>query len=309
MGTARIVVVGSSNTDMVVKTERIPAPGETVLGEGFVMVPGGKGANQAVAAARLGAEATFVARLGADVFGDQSAASISAAGVDTTWLARDPSHPTGVALIFVDAIGQNSIVVAPGANMAVSRDDVDRARPALERANVLVLQCEIPIETVGHAIELGKELGKTVVLNPAPARPLPEGLLLGLDVVTPNEVEACTILGHAWDESFDPAQAARELLGLGASAAIITLGARGAVVAAAGQVRRVPPRAVRAVDTTAAGDCFTGALACALGEGASLDTAVDFATAAAAISVTRMGAMPSLPSRREVEALLGAASS
>ncbi|MCC6730363.1 MAG: ribokinase [Chthonomonadales bacterium] len=301
---ARIAVIGSSNTDMVVKTERIPAPGETVLGGDFVMVPGGKGANQAVAAARLGGDVAFVARVGTDVFGDRSVESIGLAGVDTRSVLRDLAVPSGVALIFVDARGQNSIVVAPGANMALRPACVESARPAIASADVLVLQCEVPLETVAAAIRIGKELGKLVILNPAPAQRLPDGFLDGVSVITPNEVEASLLLGC--DVGDDPAcvEAARALVARGVGAAVITRGARGAVAVSRGRVHEVPARRVQVVDTTAAGDCFTGALACALGEGTELGPALHFANAAAALSVTRMGAHPSLPTRAEVDAFI-----
>lgn len=298
---ARVVVVGSSNTDMVVRTRRIPAPGETVLGGDFQMVPGGKGANQAVAAARLGAEVTLVARVGADVFGEQAIASIGAAGVSTRYILRDAAAPSGVALIFVEEAGQNSIVVAPGANARLRPEDVDAARPAFAAADVVVLQLEVPLETVGRAISLAREVGKQVILNPAPAADLPAGFLEGVTVITPNEVEAAMLLGWPMDKPLDGEEAARALLDRGVSAAVVTLGPQGAAVATSGRTWRVEALPVQPVDTTAAGDCFTGALACALGEGQEIGAAVAFANAAAALSVTRPGAQPSMPTRQEVE--------
>lgn len=300
----RIVVVGSSNTDMVVRTARIPAPGETVLGGEFVMTGGGKGANQAVAAARLGADVMLVARVGADLFGERARAEIAAAGVCVDYLLVDPDAPSGVALIFVEESGQNSIVVAPGANGRVSPADVDGARPAFESADVVVLQFEVPVETVARAIALGKNLGKTVVLNPAPAPDLPTDFLRGVDVLTPNEHEAAHLLGRDLTAEFDAVEAAQALLILGSRAVVLTRGANGAVVATPDNVAEIPGRLVDAVDATAAGDCFTGALAVGLAEGNDLVNAARFANAAAALSVTRIGAQASLPTREEVSAFL-----
>lgn len=297
---ARVMVVGSSNTDMVVRTRRIPAPGETVLGGDFQMVSGGKGANQAVAAAQLGAEVMLVARVGTDIFGEQAIASIGAAGVSTQYILRDEAASSGVALIFVDEAGQNSIVVAPGANARLRPEDVEAARPAFVDADVVVLQLEVPLETVGYAISVARELGKQVILNPAPAADLPAGFLQGVTVITPNEVETAMLLGWPMDKPLDGQEAARALLDLGVSTAVVTLGPQGAAVATSGRMWRVEALPVQPVDTTAAGDCFTGALACALGEGREIGAAVAFANAAAALSVTRPGAQPSMPTRQEV---------
>jgi ribokinase len=301
---AKVVVVGSSNTDMVVKTQRIPSPGETVLGGDFLMTAGGKGANQAVAAARLGAEVTFVARVGADIFGERAVANIAAAGVRTEQIARDENNPSGVALICVDEVGQNSIVVAPGANGHLTPEDVQAARPAFAAANVVVIQFEVPLRTVAAAIRLANELGKMVVVNPAPALPLPEGFLNGVDVLTPNEGEAAMLLGHTLSEGFDGEKAARALLERGVGAAVVTLGPLGVAAATRDRDFYAPPHTVKVLDTTAAGDCFTGALACALGEGMELGPAIHFANAAAALSITRMGAQTSMPARLEVETFL-----
>jgi len=304
MQQARVVVVGSSNTDLVVRAKRIPVPGETVLGGDLLIASGGKGANQAVAAARLGAEVTLVARVGTDMFGDRALEEIASSGVRTDYVVRDPEEPSGTALIVVDDSGQNSIVVAPGANAHLTPEDVDAARPAFEEADVVVLQFEILLGTVAHAMALAKELNKRVVLNPAPARSIPEGFLRGVDVITPNEIEAAMLLGWEVGESFNGVAAAQALLEHGVSAAVVTLGDQGAVAVTPDRVREIAPFLVEAVDTTAAGDCFTGALACALGEGMRLGAATRFANAAAALSVTRLGAQPSMPNREEVEAFM-----
>ena len=297
--TARLLVVGSSNTDMVVRTARIPAPGETVLGGDLLVTPGGKGANQAVAAARLGAEVTFLARIGADTFGDQAVKTITESGVSGEYILRDSGAPSGVALISVDGQGQNAIVVAPGSNARLSWDDVERARPAFEQADVVVLQLEIPLDTVRRAIDLARELGKQVILNPAPAPALPQGYLNGIDVLTPNLQEVNVLLGEIG--GLDAVKAARALLATGIRAAVVTLGSSGAVAASGDYLDLIPPRKVKVVDTTAAGDCFTAALAVMLAEGRSLPDAAMFANAAASISVTRAGAQTSMPTRQEVE--------
>ncbi len=303
----RIVVVGSSNTDMVVKTARIPTPGETVLGGEFLMTGGGKGANQAVAAARLGAEVTFVAKVGMDLFGEQAVHEIRAAGVNTEYVTGDPETPSGVALIFVEESGQNSIVVAPGANASLAPADVEAARPAFEQADVVVLQLEVPILTVAYAIRLAKDLGKRVILNPAPATALPSGFLNGVDVLTPNEIEAAMLLGAPPGADFQPAAAARALLKEGVGAVVVTVGAEGAIIVEAersDRIVRVKSHPVIPVDTTAAGDCFTGALAVGMAEGMLLAEAAGFANTAASVSVTRLGAQASMPSRNDVEQVL-----
>ena len=303
MRAARVVVIGSSNTDMVVKAARIPQPGETVLGGEFVMVPGGKGANQAVAAARLGAEVTLVARLGDDLFAEASLRSFREAGIRTEAVVRDPEAASGVALILVDESGENAIAVAPGANARLTPADVDRAEAAIRAADVVVLQLEVPMPAVLHVIRLAKRHGRRVILNPAPAAPVPDEALAMVDFLTPNETEAEILLGggaaaSAWGGIAAVADALRAK---GAGTVIVTLGREGAFVVGPGGSVHVPGRHVKAVDTTAAGDAFTGALACALGEGRDLAAALEFATAAAALSVTRMGAQSSLPDRAAVE--------
>jgi ribokinase len=304
MSTARVVVIGSSNTDMVVKAARIPQPGETVLGGEFVMVPGGKGANQAVAAARLGAEVTLVARLGDDLFAEASLRNFREAGIRTEAVIHDPATASGVALILVDESGENAIAVAPGANAQLTPADVDRAEAAIRAADVVVLQLEVPLPTVLHALRLAKRHGRTVILNPAPAAPVPDEALALADFLTPNETEAEMLLGGGAAGLGGIAATAAALRAKGAGTVIVTLGREGAFVVGPNGSFHVAGRHVEAVDTTAAGDAFTGALACALGEGQKLAAALAFATAAAALSVTRIGAQSSLPDRAEVEAFL-----
>jgi ribokinase len=302
---ARVVVVGSANMDMVVRAPRIPRPGETIVGTQFVMVPGGKGANQAVAAARLGAHVTFVARVGNDLFGDHNLEGYQHEGIDCRYIVRDEETPSGVALIAVDAEGQNAIVVAPGANMRLSPEDVDRAEEAIAKADVVLAQLEVPTPTVTRTAELAHKHGKRMILNPAPAprQPLPSELLRHVDILTPNETEAqsiCNAPAYASAESMGQA-----LRALGVPIVIITLGAEGVLLQDATGAQRMPAYPVQAIDTTAAGDAFAGALAVALAEGNGIEAAVQFAQRAAALSVTRLGAQPSLPYRAEVETFVG----
>ncbi len=298
--TAKIVVVGSANMDLVVKAERIPAPGETVLGGEFATIPGGKGANQAVAAARLGGDVVFVGRVGMDAFGVALRSEMERAGVQTHTLKSDSEAPSGVALIGVSAAGENAIMVAPGANGRVCEADILATESVIAAADWLVVQLEIPLEAVQSAITVAKRHGTRVLLNPAPAQLLPLALLQCVDVLTPNEHEALTLLGGTATGREDMESVAEELQALGIGRVIITLGAQGCLVADTGGTRRYAAPVVTAVDTTAAGDCFSGALAVGLGEGAELAAAVAFALSAASLSVTRMGAQPSLPTRSEL---------
>ncbi|MGQ9456401.1 MAG: ribokinase [Armatimonadota bacterium] len=302
MSRPRITVIGSSNVDMVVKTERIPRPGETVIGGEFIMVPGGKGANQAVCAAKLGADVTLVARVGDDVFGRMSLENFQKVGVRTDYVIMDSQNPNGIALITVDSKGENTIVVAPGANHVLSPADVELARAAIEESKILVLQLEIPLDTVRRAIELANSEGVRVLLNPAPVRSLPDGLLAQVDMLVPNQHEAAYLVGAESGEHIDPESVARRLRELGVPTVAITLGSAGAFVSSEQGEEFVEACKVSAVDTTAAGDAFIGALACAIAEDMSVMDAVRFATKVAAISVTRMGAQSSMPSKEEVDA-------
>ncbi|HNW59607.1 MAG TPA: ribokinase [bacterium] len=299
----KIIVVGSSNTDMIIKTERIPKPGETVIGGAFSMAAGGKGANQAVAAARAGGQVTFIARVGADLFGEQAVVGFIADGIEVTHVLRDKRSPSGVALIYVDRKGENSIAVASGANAQLAPADVRRARAEIAAADVLLMQLETPLETIAAAAEIAAKHHVPVILNPAPAQPLPPALLEKITILTPNEHEAELLTGIAVNNARDAAAAAENLLARGVGMVIITLGAKGAYVHAADFKGMVPGFSVAAVDTTAAGDVFNGALAVALGERRPLAEAVRFAHAAAALSVTKLGAQPSAPQRRAIQRL------
>jgi ribokinase len=298
-----IVVVGSSNTDMIIKLARIPRPGETILGGEFSTAAGGKGANQAVAAARAGGKVMFVARVGQDMFGEQAVQGFVGDGINVDYVVRDAASPSGVALIFVAADGENSIAVASGANGKLSPADVAKARAAITSADVLVMQLETPLATVAAAAELAAENGVPVILNPAPAQPLPDSLLKRVAILTPNETEAELLTGIKVENEAGARKAAEALRSKGVKTVLVTLGSRGAYVSGDGIDGMVPGFKVAPVDTTAAGDVFNGALAVALAEGEPLDRAVRFANAAGALSVTRLGDQPSAPRRADIEAL------
>jgi len=308
----RVCVVGSVNADLVVRVGTLPRPGETVLGGRFRSVQGGKGANQAVAAARAGADVALVARVGDDPLGRDARAALSAEGIDTGFVASTPDCPTGVALILVDARGENSIAVAGGANERLAPADIDRAAAAIAAADVVLLQLEVPLDAVRRAVAIARAAGRRVILNPAPARPLDDALLATVDVLTPNETEAGTLLDSAAGAPADPLSAAPEvalprtaaaLVGRGPAAVVLTCGAAGAIVATRDRLETVPAFPVTAVDTVAAGDVFSGCLAVALAEGRDIVAAARFAAAGAAISVTREGAQASAPKREEIDAL------
>ncbi len=297
----RIVVVGSANTDMVVKTEHIPGPGETVIGGEFIMAAGGKGANQAVAAARLGAQVTFVARLGYDVFGDRAIAGYEQEGIDTSFIVRDPDVASGVALIFVDGNGENSIAVASGANARLTPADVARASGAIADADILLVQLEVPLAAVRRAIELAHQASTTVILNPAPAKEIEPDVLAQVSIATPNEHEIKVVVGETERQG-----SIARMLDAGTGTVLVTLGSRGVLWATRHGQQNVPAFSVNAVDTTAAGDAFNGGLACALAREMAMADAIRYASAVAAISVTRMGAQPSLPTADQVEQFLAA---
>jgi len=301
---ARVTVAGSLNMDLVVRAPRIPEPGETIIGGEFRTVPGGKGANQAVAAARLGAQVAMVGRVGGDAFGGLLLENLAAAGVDPAFVTRDPQAATGVALIEVDDAGQNSIVVVSGANMRLALADVEAAAAAIGVADVLLLQLESPLETVTRAAQVARAQGVTVILNPAPARPVPAGLLGLVDVLIPNESETALLTGLPVGDQEQAQAAAAALRRMGVATVILTLGERGALLAYEGGAELFPAFDVTPVDTTAAGDAFVGGLAVALAEGRPLQEAVRWGNAAGALATTRLGAQPSLPTRQALEEML-----
>ncbi len=296
----KIYVIGSSNTDMVVKSEKLPAAGETILGGTFLMNAGGKGANQAVAAAKLGAEVIFVSKVGDDIFGKQAIEGFQKEGINNDFVFTDTKNPSGVALILVDAKGENSIAVASGANGNLQIAEVEKAIEQISDKDTVLLQLEIPIPTVEFAIKKSYQNGAKVILNPAPAQKLDETVFQYLDIITPNETEAELLTGIKVTDLETAKQAAEILHQKGVRNIIITLGSRGAYLYNSTTNCLIETPKVQAVDTTAAGDVFNGALAVALSEGNDLEQAIDFACKAAAVSVTRMGAQASAPLRSEV---------
>jgi len=300
----RILVVGSVHMDFVVVMDRFPVVGETVIGRNFKMTPGGKGANQAVAAARLGAETYMVSRLGRDVIGEKLLENLRRNNVSTDYVVIDPETYTGVALIFVDSEGRNMIAVAPGTDMKVSPSDVDRAFNSLSSVDAVLLQLEIPIETVLHAAGSGFNAGAKVILNPAPFRELPEEIFRYIYAITPNEVEAEQLTGVPVKSLEDCRRAGRKLLEKGGKVAVITLGEKGAYVVSEEYEGLVEAFKVKAVDTTGAGDAFNGALAVSLAEGRGIRESVLLANATSSLKVTRLGAQEGLPTREEVERFL-----
>jgi len=297
----KIIVVGSSNTDMVIKTKHLPRPGETVIGGTFFMNPGGKGANQAVAIARLGGQVSFICKTGSDIFGHQSQQLFEEEGIDTSYVFSDSKNPSGVALITVDENAENCIVVASGANANLKPADLAKVEDAIAEAEIVLMQLEIPMSTVEYVAEIAYRKEKKVILNPAPAHSLSESLLRHLHIITPNETEAEIISGIKIEDMSSAKAAAAVIAGMGVRNVIITLGSKGALVYNTDTVEMIPALKVKAIDTTAAGDVFNGALTVALSEGRSLTEAVRFACKASAISVTRIGAQSSVPYRNEVD--------
>lgn len=304
METGKLVVLGSINADHILNVEQFPTPGETVIGKQYKVAFGGKGANQAVAAGRSGANIAFIACVGGDDIGARILQQLAADRIDTRPVEAIADSTTGVALIFVNGEGENVIGINAGANAAVTPDYLGRHRQTIIDAEALLMQLESPLETVIAAANLAKQHHTQVILNPAPARDLPDALLAMIDIITPNETEAQRLTGVAVNSDEDAARAAQALHGKGIATVIITLGRRGVWLSEGGKGRRVPGFSVQAVDTIAAGDTFNGALVTALLEGRPMGDAVQFAHAAAAIAVTRPGAQPSVPWRQEIDAFL-----
>ena len=296
-----VVVIGSSNMDLVIRSSRIPKTGETILGGEFFMVAGGKGANQAVAAARLGADVYFVARVGQDAFGDKMLSNFRSEGIRTDFVRRDKSAASGVAIIVVDDAGENIIVVAAGANAHLSPADVDAAEEIIAAADSVLLQLEIPIETVHRAVQIAHKHGTRVILDPAPAQALPDSLLALVSLITPNETEAEILTGVAGTDEAQCTRQAEALKNKGVEKVLVTRGRQGALLHDGASTRAFPTIKVTSVDSTAAGDCFNGALGAALASGRSLDEAITFACRVAALSTTRLGAQDSLPYLKDLE--------
>ncbi len=304
MSRPRIVVIGSSNTDLVIRADHIPAPGETVLGGSFLTAAGGKGANQAVAAARLGADVSFVGRVGTDAFGEAALQGLEREGIDVSRVVRDDDAPSGVALIVVGSDGENAIAVAPGANGRLCPEDLDGIDGHIQAADVVLLQLEIPLEAVKRALEIARAAATPVILNPAPARIFERALLRSVSVLTPNQSEAGLLTAMTVGDDLSARRAAEALRRRGVPTVVITLAADGALLATEAGCKHVHGPAVIPVDSTGAGDAFNGALAVGLASGMPHIDAVRFATTAGAAAVTRPGAQPSLPTRAEVEQLL-----
>jgi ribokinase len=298
------VVVGSLNMDLVIRVPRVPGPGETLAGHGFAQAEGGKGANQAVAAARLGARVAMIGRVGADGFGAALRAALARDGIDTTHVSTDAGAPSGVAMILVEDGGENRIVLAPGANTAMAPAQIDAAWPLIAACRVLAVQLEIPMASVRHAVARGRRAGALVLLNPAPAVDgLPDDIWAGIDLLVPNETEAARLAGVDVCDPASAAAAARVLRARGVGQVIITLGAQGLLLADAAGEMHLPARPVAAVDTTAAGDSLIGGVIAGLCDGMSLLDAARFGLQAASITVARPGAQPSLPYKADLSAI------
>jgi ribokinase len=297
----RIIVIGSSNTDMVLKTNRFPKPGETILGGEFHVFQGGKGANQAVAAARLGGNVSLICKVGSDAFGNSAIAHYSAENINIENSIQDQTAPTGVAVITVNAKGENSIIVASGANALLNVDDVSKAIEKDKDTNWFITQLETPLEVIAYLSKYAKENNKKLVLNPAPAQALPDEVYDGLFLITPNETETHLLTGVEVVDESTAKQACEFFKAKGVQNTIITLGSKGAYVSSESYSGFIATVKVKAVDTTAAGDVFNGALMVALSEDKNWKEAVEFACKAAAISVTKMGAQNSAPVRNEID--------
>jgi ribokinase len=299
----KIVVVGSSNVDLIIKGDKLPKPGETVLGGTFYKAAGGKGANQAVAASRAGGDVSFISCVGNE-YGEESIEGFRNDGINVEYVKKDPEVATGIALILVDKNGENSISVVSGANLSLTVSDIQNARQIIQDADVLLMQCEIPIEVVEEAAKVASSAGVTIILNPAPAQPLSDELLNCVSILTPNESETELLTDLEVKNDKNAFSAAAMILAKGVEVVLITVGPKGALLATKDETDLIRGYPVEAKDTTAAGDVFNGALAVAIAENKPLHEAIQFANAAAAVSVTRIGAQPSAPEREEIEDLM-----
>lgn len=304
---SRIAVIGSINTDMVVRSSEIPKPGQTLMGHSFITTGGGKGANQAVTAARLGGEVSLIAKIGADAFGEISLENFKKEKINTAYVYTDQHAPSGIAIIVVDDKGENVIVVAPGANALLNKDDIQKAEEAIKTADIVLFQLEVPMSTVAEGVRLAKKHNRLVMLNPAPASAIPGDILQHIDIITPNQTEALALTGITVNDIPSAQQACDILHKKGITTVIITMGEQGAYLSSGNDKQMVAGyNAGKAIDTVAAGDTFCGALAIAIAEGRSLYEAIQFANAAAALSVTKAGAQASIPNRDDVTKLLKA---
>ncbi|MEE2910684.1 MAG: ribokinase [Candidatus Poribacteria bacterium] len=300
----RIAVVGSFMMDLVVQCNRLPLEGQTIVGQDFNTFVGGKGSNQAIAAARLGANVSMIGRVGTDNFGDELLKNLSAEGVDSQFVVKDTEMGTGVAMITVDANGDNTIVAVPKANMSLNPDNIDQAESAIAVADILLLQLEVSLLAVQRAAEIAKANGVPVLLNPAPARRIPMELMSLVDILVPNETETEFLTGFRLTDMESIKSAAKHLLEESVPTVVLTLGDQGALLATAEDIQLVPSYSVKAVDATAAGDAFCGTLAVSVARGDSWESAVNFANAAGALAVTKLGAAPSIPTREQVIELI-----
>lgn len=300
----KVTVVGSFMYDLVATAPRRPKTGETLIGDSFGMFLGGKGANQAIAASRAGASVTMVGRLGNDLFGDQFLEKFSEEGIKTDFVIQDTENGTGVGMPLIDASGDNSIVIIPQANMALTVENIDKAESVIADSDVLVLQCEVPMEANKRAAEIANKNDTLVILNPAPARKIPDTLLSLVDIITPNESEAEILTDMPTETNSQAMEAAHHLLSKGVETVILTLGSRGSLLLTEKMEKRIPAYLVDVIDTTAAGDAFCGALAAILSNGSIIEEAIKIANAAGALAVTKLGAEPSLPTKKDIDQLI-----
>ena len=300
----KVTVVGSFMYDLVATAPRRPKTGETLIGDSFGMFLGGKGANQAIAASRAGASVTMVGRLGNDLFGDQFLEKFSEEGIKTDFVIQDTENGTGVGMPLIDASGDNSIVIIPQANMALTVENIDKAESVIADSDVLILQCEVPMEANKRAAEIANKNDTLVILNPAPARKIPDTLLSLVDIITPNESEAEILTDMPTETNSQAMEAAHHLLSKGVETVILTLGSRGSLLLTEKMEKRIPAYLVDVIDTTAAGDAFCGALAAILSNGSIIEEAIKIANAAGALAVTKLGAEPSLPTKKDIDQLI-----